>query len=353
MRLQTNADLTPELLSELLAEVGVLRAGAVRSVTLIMESRQKGFVSDVATFQITYSSEANADAPGSIFLKRTKPDLHTEYRDLGQHEIAFYTALALNRNLPIPNCYYAQWDEPGQQAILLLEDLSTTYRQRPLPLPPAPTECVKIVESLAHVHAQWWNDPQLGISVGRVPTQSEVDGSTARLYASVPHFMDVLGEVLLPNQRAAYERILGSNFLKRRGERLLSRHNLSLIHGDAHTNNIMLPRAEGQAMLIDWHRWAIEVPLFDLAFLIALHWTAERRAALEQPLIRRYHGCLQQHGVSNYSWEMCWNDYREMVTTVALIPIGQLRRGMPMGVVWYGLEQSIAAFNDLGCDELC
>jgi hypothetical protein len=41
----------------------------------------------------------------------------------------------------------------------------------------------------------------------------------------------------------------------------------------------MLPRAgaQGQAVLIDWQRRAIEVPLYGPAFLIALRCTAERR----------------------------------------------------------------------------
>ena len=105
-------------------------------------------------------------------------------------------------------------------------------------------------------------------------------------------------------------------------------------------------------ILIDWHRWSIDVPLYDLAFLIALHWSAERRAALERPLLRHYYEHLLRHGVTAYSWEDCWNDYRASVIVMTLIPIGQFRRQMPAGVIWYGMEQSVAAFNDLACAEL-
>ena len=85
---------------------------------------------------------------------------------------------------------------------------------------------------------------------------------------------------------------------------------------------------------------------------MALHWSAERRVALEQPLVRRYYETLTARGVASNAWHDCWDDYRAAVIVMALIPIGQLRRGMPTGVVWYGMEQSVAAFNDLGCWEL-
>jgi hypothetical protein len=94
-------------------------------------------------------------------------------------------------------------------------------------------------------------------------------------------------------------------------------------------------------------RATIGAPL-DLAFLIALHWTAQRRAVLERPLLRHYHEELLRNGVMGYSW----GDYRACVIVMALIPIGQHRRGMPAGVVWYGMEQSVAAFHDLRCEEL-
>lgn len=49
--------------------------------------------------------------------------------------------------------------------------------------------------------------------------------------------------------------------------------------GDAQTGNIMLPRTAGGAVaLIDWQLWGIDVPLLDVAFLMALHWLSGRRA---------------------------------------------------------------------------
>jgi thiamine kinase-like enzyme len=355
MRITQISDMRPEVLTEILSGCGVLRAGSITAVACDMESSQKGFISKVATFNVMYSGDAEGDLPHRLFLKVTKSALHPEYRQVGQHEVSFYTTiLPPAHELPVPHCYYAEWDTDTQHAALLLADLSHSHGQRPLPLPPAVAQCERIAESLARIHAQWWNHPQLGKTLGTPLTPDEADSSLKRLHASYPHFMEYLGDTLLPAQRSAYERILASSFLPRRAERLRAQQTVTLIHGDAHANNLMLPNdhANGQAILIDWHRWSIDVPLYDLAFLIALHWSAERRAALEQSLLRRYYDHLLRHGVSAYSWEDCWNDYRASVIVMALIPIGQFRRQMPAGVIWYGMEQSVAAFNDLGCAEL-
>jgi len=130
--------------------------------------------------------------------------------------------------------------------------------------------------------------------------------------------------------------------------------NVTVIHGDAHTSNMMLPKdsATHTVILIDWQLWDINIPPMDLAFFIALHWNPRRRALLELPLLRRYHQQLMTCGVEDYAWEAVWNDYRRGVITASLIPIGQFRRNSPAGVVWFGLQDSLAAFEDLNCAEL-
>jgi Ser/Thr protein kinase RdoA (MazF antagonist) len=348
------ADLTPATATEILLGAGALQRGNVSDITL-GSALHAGFVSHTAVVQLGYSSDAEGERPRRLFLKVTRPDLHPEYRLAGFHEVEFYTKLLpLQPALPAARCYHAAWDAATSHAALLLEDLSEHYAQRPMPIPPSPRHCELIIDSLAQLHAAWWNHPELGRSIGAPLSAADAEASLRRLEASVPAFMDSLGASMLPKQREAYERILASPFLKHRAERLQEQRNVTLIHGDAHTNNVMLPVQpdDPRAVLIDWQRWTIDIPLFDLAFLMALHWSAERRAALEQPLLLRYHTRLVEHGVPGYSWEACWDDYRACVIVMVLIPIGQARRRMPAGVVWYGMEQSVAAFHNLGCGEL-
>jgi hypothetical protein len=167
MQITQSSDITPAVLTDILIQCGVLRSGAVTAVTLEMESSHKGFISNVATFHVTYSHDAGINAPQRLFLKITKPDLHPEYRQAGQHEVTFYTTiLPAAHDLPIARCYFAAWDETNRHAALLLADLSQSHMQRPSPLPPGPHQCQHIVASLAQIHAHWWNHPQLGKTIG-------------------------------------------------------------------------------------------------------------------------------------------------------------------------------------------
>ena len=253
----------------------------------------------------------------------------------------------------VPTCYFAAVDDT-EEAALLLEDLSPTHTQRPLPIPPSNRLCEMVVESLAQLHAQWWNHPDLGTGIGTALTEEQARQSRARLEGTFPQFVDYLGDALLPAQRGILERTLASSYLTGLAERLCALRQVTLIHGDAHIGNLMLPRdpLTQRVVLVDWHLWDIHLATFDLAFLIALHWSPARRAALEIPLLRHYHHHLTDFGVENYPWTDFWNDYRRGVILMTLIPIGQFRRGSPAGLIWFGLQDSLAAFSDLDCAEL-
>jgi aminoglycoside phosphotransferase (APT) family kinase protein len=343
-------DITPAWLSERLRACGALEQGAVATIAVDPTVRG-GMVSEAARLLLSYTPEAPGERPPSLIVKWSRPDTHPENRATGLREVAFYQ-LAADAPLPAPRCYHAAADAGGA-AHLLLQDLGVTHTQRPLPIALSPDHARGAAQALARLHAAWWNHPRLGVDVGERLTPEAAGQSTQRLLASFPAFVDFLGDALLPPQRAAYERILSSDFLQRRARRLLALDTVTLIHGDAHTGNLMLPRApDDEVLLIDWQRWAIDVPLYDLAFLMALHWSSERRAALERPVLEAYHAALCAAGVAGYGWEACWRDYREAVLVMALIPIGQRRRGSPAGVIWYGTEHSLAAVADLGCLEL-
>jgi len=61
----------------------------------------------------------------------------------------------------------------------------------------------------------------------------------------------------------------------------------------------MLPRDGGleDIRIFNWDSWRIDTATDDLAYMMAMHWYPERRRLLERPLLDRYHGALQAHGV--------------------------------------------------------
>ena len=110
-------DLTPELLTTMLAGSGVLGAGSVAGVDCEMESSSLGFVSNVARLRLSYTPDTIPGAPLRVFVKWTKPALHPEYRGAGHNEVDFYSRIVpLGSALPIPRCFAAAWDTADSQA---------------------------------------------------------------------------------------------------------------------------------------------------------------------------------------------------------------------------------------------
>ncbi len=112
------------------------------------------------------------------------------------------------------------------------------------------------------------------------------------------------------SERQVYEKTLGA--LPRLMERVTRGKDLTLIHGDSNFSNVLLPRDPDRhrALIIDWQLWGISFAAEDLAHLIALFWDKEHRERMERDLLVRYYEGLIQHGVKNYKWTECWDDYR-------------------------------------------
>jgi thiamine kinase-like enzyme len=139
------------------------------------------------------------------------------------------------------------------------------------------------------------------------------------------------------------------------GQQLIHHQKLSVVHNDAHTGNFLLPRepdAQG-SYLVDWQQWGVYNGARDVAYLVALFWYPERRARLEQTLVREYHSQLQGYGVTGYDWDACWSDYRLHAIENLLVPLwAWIYQGRHWGYHrWHQLEKAMLAFEDLGCVE--
>ena len=135
--------------------------------------------------------------------------------------------------------------------------------------------------------------------------------------------------------------------------RLTDTRALTVAHGDAHSWNFLFPRAaEGAAFLIDWQLWHLDVGARDLAYLMALHWSPQRRGELENHCLHYYHRELQRQGVTTYSFDELLLDYRRGAVRNLTLPILFWSRGMKPANWWPRLEYALAAYSDLNCEEL-
>jgi hypothetical protein len=341
-------ELSNEWLSGVLRRAGVLDEGFV--VRCDVKRARTLLISKVFHLAVTYSADAPANAPTRLFLKISSPTLQSHF---SQKEVEFYNTVAPRApELPLIRCYDAAFSRASGAAHVLLEDVSETHTQTVSPLPPSHRDCELAIDCLAQLHARFWEHPQLGTEIGTLMTATEFESLVQTLRTHLDGFLDFLGDRLTDERRKYYERIVAGSMQPWR--RMLKPDGLTVSHGDAHSWNFLYPRdaAKGTALIFDWHLWHVDIPLKDLAFMIALNWYPQRRSLLEQKLLRRYHAALVVGGVEGYSWEDCWRDYRFAVVRELFVPVWQWSSGMPASIWWSNLEKIWLAFEDLRCAEL-
>lgn len=339
----------PERLTRALRSSGVLDKGRVRNV--VVQSSSMKLRSRIVRLRLAYDGAA-AQAPSSVILKTGLPGPTASSQSMtAAREIAFYrnVAPAMSSRLAA-RCFDASWAPDGRLWHLLLEDLTDShFIATEWPLPPTMEQCESIVEAQARFHAEWWDDRRLGLSVGKWRDVDRYLGNFAKIFA---WFADLYPELLRFERRELYERLVD------RAPYLLARYqshrNLTLVHGDAHVWNCMLPRnGKGDDVrFLDWELWHINTGTIDLAYMMALHWYPDRRRLMERSLLDRYHETLMACGVGFYDRKALDDDYRLSVLWQMMHPIFQASYKFPPRVWWNNLERVLLAVEDLGCREL-
>jgi hypothetical protein len=339
-----------EHLTEVLRRAEVLGFGRVCDVQVL--SSIKKLRSNTFRLHLDYEGPA-ASSPTSVILKMGHLDSGGRRSYSNRHELAFYrnVAPALPERL-VPRCYETVEATDTNSWQLLLEDLTDShFIATEHPLPPTFPQCQLIVKAWGQLHAALWDDPRLGVFVGR--SASAVWTEYLRLSADrFTRFVDRFSEVMPAERQRLYERLLG--LAPRLRARYHASRNLTLIHGDAHWWNCFVPRnsQHEQVRLLDWEDWTTGTGTTDLAYMIAMLWFPDRRRNTEQHLLNCYHDTLLVCGVTGYSRQMLNDDYKWSVLLLMLRPIWQATHNLPARVWWLNLERIMLAVEDLGCRDL-
>ena len=338
-----------EHLTEALRACGVLDGGSVREV--MVESARTTILSRIVRLRLTYDDAGGA--PASLILKTAHPDRIGPRWNSGRQEVAFYTEVAARMaGRSVTRCLGADWSPETHAWHLLLEDLTDTHRiATEWPLPPVAADCATMVETLARIHAEWWGDPRLGVTIGPRRDAAARDAYLRSLAAAFAGFAGRLGERLTADRRELYERLLDA------APRLLARQDeggiLTIVHGDAHAWNFFLPRDDrGDTRLFDWDAWRTGPGTNDLAYLIAVHWYPGHRRRLEPLLLDRYHAIIERAGVRGYDRRMLDEDYRRAVLWKVMTPVWQSAYDIPAVIWWNNYERIMLAVDDLDCRAL-
>jgi thiamine kinase-like enzyme len=337
---------TPEWLTGVLRKSGALERGQVAAIE---KDTSRPFGSIVSRLAVNYTEDTLDSAPRRLFLKIANPETHQDFPERGRHELEFYSAIPNSdaANLPIPRCYDIAFSAAGFH--LLMDDLAQTHFLVPHPLPPSQSQCEQVADSLARLHAYWWDHAMLDTKRGNTALFFGVESAFAG-------FADFLGDRLWDERRGIYERVLAEK--SRLEARFADDKRLTLVHGDAHAWNFLYPHTAERhnACLVDWEAWGVDVAPYDLAYMIALFWFPAHRARAETSLVRRYYDHLVEYDVRDYAWEDCWNDYRLSIIRNLFMPVfwwnEQRDSDFWPELWWPRLERVMCAYDDLHCDEL-
>jgi hypothetical protein len=343
------AGLTPARLNEILARAGLPDAD-VDSVHL--HSRTRGPFSLRASFDLTYHGHAPLLAPRRLFLKLPIPEVQAS-REMLREEVRFYRTFGSDAQLPIVHCFDAQHSEENGLSHLLLQDLSDTHSNPPPPLPPTLGQAETMVDALLRFHLRWWDGPELGVQIGERWQAGSIEQAVQFTLNHFARFRDLVGERWSAVRWQLFDVVLYN--WPRLLERLVDQPNLTLIHGDAHVWNCLLPNhpAQDPAYLVDLCTCRVRPPTNDLAYMMALMWFPDVRARWERPLLERYHDGLLAAGIEHYSWQDFMHDYRFAVIVHLFTPVFQAAGdGVGPTTWWYSLERILAAFHDLKCEQL-
>jgi len=122
-------------------------------------------------------------------------------------------------------------------------------------------------------------------------------------------------------------------------ERLHAGKNITVVHGDLHPGNILLPReGGGLGRFVDLEAVRMGLGAEDLAMLLGLHLAPERESAL--PLLERYHRGL---GRTGYPFEALLADYRVALAEGMFFPMKLYFDGIDDGNM---MERAIKAWKE-------
>jgi thiamine kinase-like enzyme len=289
-------DVTPAWLSD------VLGLDVVATEVLDQHSGTTGR----ARLALTYGSGGDGECPPSLFVKL--PPFNEKQRHfvtlagLGTAEAHFYRDVAVDVPMRVPGVLYAELDDDGDY-VMLLEDLEASGCRFPRPDDDDVVAVVdSIVEELAHLHAHFWEHPDLD---GKL---SWVNEGMRIAFGSGARFMQMALDQFADDMPPAYRRLGELYITETRGiADLWAAPPHTLAHGDPHMGNLFVDGT--RAGFFDWGMVMRKAGMWDVAYVICNSVPTDVRRANERSWIDGYRAHLAKNGIA-LDADAAWEQYR-------------------------------------------
>lgn len=314
-----------------------------------------GLMSSIARADLTFESGDSTSLVVKCIARSANSEL-SKGLNFYSNEINFYRNLAEETPVAIPRCFYAAVDPDNQDFLLVLEDLGDATAGDQIK-GCSDEERLVAFERAAQLHARFWGrtaeydwlNYQVDMQTILFRRDSIFRPGIAPTLANFSDHFHGGRESLIQKVGEQY----GDLFLRAMsGEP-------TIIHGDYRIDNMFLvgTASEPDIIAFDWQNTMGGNGTHDIAYFSAGGCDADQRGDSELRALRHYYETLIDHGVKDYSFDECVEQYRYNLLITAITPIaicGTLdqgnERGVELGSVM--LERALTAMESFNCDEL-
>jgi len=347
------ADLSARWLTMALRKANVLSAGAVKAFEYAPLEGDKGLYGQIVRLRLSYDPPGT-DGPPTLIAKfssgnpemRQWPNTRASY----EREVRFYQTMAEESRLSVPTCYHGNVDIKSGWHVLLLEDLAPARSGSRID-GCSRTQADTAIKQIAEFHAHWWEDPRLDDLdwLATAPKAAD-DARIAELHQKWwPAF---LREVRHELPGIVME--IGESLGEQRGpiaRHLFAERPRTLIHSDYQLENLLFGADASAFFVVDWQFVKRGRGIWDVAYFLSQNLVPADRRAIEMDLLHDYVRILRDHGVTIYSFEDAWHDYKlsllhrlgALISTIAAMPFTEEQIKMHVDVL---LPRAISAILD-------
>jgi hypothetical protein len=352
----TPEDITPQWLTEALSSTAGLPNVVVTSLCIepISELTCAG---QLARLHLSFN-QPQSKLPSRLVAKLHAPDesLRAKTRPFtpDKCEILFYQQLVDEIPLRTPQCYYSAMNVADGKYVRILEDLAPAKVGDQI-RGSTTEETALALRAIAGFHAHWWNSEKIKAFDWLTSVTTDADSDSRWILdqyrEAFPIFVDKTGALLTDAVKTFGEQL--PEKLTRKSP--FEKPPRTLVHGDFRLENVFFGASLGEPgfAVIDWQDVSRGEGVWDVAWFIGgcLQVTSKRQVE-EWQLLKIYHETLEANGVSGYTFDACWNDYRlaisryflQAVLMVASLNPKNDRENRLAGAV---AERFIASITDL------
>lgn len=305
--------ITPAYLTGLMAEV--IPGASVEAVEIVdakTYGEQMVSTAGRAILELRYGAGTPADVPQQVVLKLPR-GVDTIMAPFYRNEVAFYRRIRPELSIEAPRCFGGDFDPDTTRFGLLLEDLTKRGARFPNVTQPITPDIVRsVLDTLATVHARYWESPRFGTDLSWV--EGHVGGGVAELMNGAAPII-IQQEIDNENfKREMVQRLRTTGPELLAGVQAVQRHQATLpctlLHGDTHLGNTyLLP--DGTGGLLDWQLMVHGHHMHDVNYLITTGLSIGDRRTHERDLLSYYLDRLHAAGVAAPpSFDQAWDEYR-------------------------------------------